>query len=129
MLVVRKTLAPGSTPLFENIRSGETIKEIGENTQGKYHHDKLKESRELAKEGHVIYRASIYGYRAYTKAKTRSSATFHSTMILHSTRSLRHALFAITLIGLHLFVKHLLLLRTPLRRHLRPASPRRRILR
>jgi hypothetical protein len=48
-------LTPGSTPLFENIRSGETIKEIGENTEGKYHHDNLEESRKLAKEAHVFH--------------------------------------------------------------------------
>lgn len=122
-------LAPGSTPLFENIRNGKIINEISENAEGKYHHDNLKESGKLAKEAHVIHRASIYGYRAYTQAKTGPSTTFHSTIILHSTRSLRHSLFTITLIGLHLFVKHLLLLGTPLRRHLRPTPTRRRILR
>ena len=122
-------LTPGSTPLFENIRNGKVIKEIGEDTKGKYHHDNLKESRELAKEGHVIHWATIYGYRTYTEAKAGSSTTFHSTVILHSTRPLWHPLFAITLIGLHLFVKHLLLLGTPLRRHLRDASARGRIVR
>ena len=118
MLIVGKTLSPGSAPLFENIGNGETINEICENTQGKYHHDDLEESGKLAKEGHVIHWATIHGYRTYTEAKGRSFATFHSTTLLHSTRPLRHPLFAIPLIGLHLLIKHLLLLGPALRTHL-----------
>jgi hypothetical protein len=121
--------APGSPSPFENIRNGEVIKEISENAQGKYHHDNLKEPRELAKDAHVFHRASIQGYRTYTEAKVgSSSAIFHSTSLLHSTWPLRHPLLAITLISLHLLIKHFLLLGAALRGHLRPAPTRGGIL-